>query len=358
MKNTLDDVVILIPSLDPDEKMPEYVKALIKAKAKHILLVDDGSKLENRHFFDELEKYKEVTILRHMVNQGKGRGLKTGLNYVLEKMPEVKGVVTADADGQHAVDDTIACANRLLETNKVVFGTRNFNEEIVPFKSRNGNKITTAVFKLLYGKLVNDTQTGLRALPMDFIKECLALPGERFEYEIAMLIKIVKDGRDIIEEPIKTIYFESNRATHFNTFKDSYRIYKIMLGTFFRFAITSVLSFIIDWGLYTILIHTIFSNNEYTKGIFLSTVIARVFSSLFNYTVNKNSVFNSKEGTKTTIVKYYILAICQMIASWLLVTVLFGALNINSSILKIFVDFILFIISYNIQNKWVFKDGE
>lgn len=354
----LSDVVLLIPSLDPDEKMPQYVNELIEAGVEKIIVVDDGSKKENHHFFDEIKDKKEVILLRHMVNQGKGRALKTGFNYVLEKMPEVKGVVTADADGQHATDDTISCAKRMLETNSVVFGTRNFNEEIVPFKSRNGNKITTIVFKILYGKLVNDTQTGLRALPIDFIPTCMSLTGERFEYEIAMLIKIVKENREIVEEPIKTIYFESNRATHFDTFKDSYRIYKIMLGTFLKFIVSSLLSFIIDWGIYTILINYVFNGLFYKTGIFYATAIARLVSSMFNFFANKISVFNSNESTKTTMIKYYVLVVFQMLASWLLVSLLFNKLNINSSILKPFVDAVLFIISYQIQNKWVFKEGD
>lgn len=350
---SLNKILFLIPSLDPDYKMPEYIKGLIKAGAKNILLVDDGSKIENRSYFDKLESKKQVTVVRHAVNQGKGRALKTGFNYVLNNCKDCLGVVTADADGQHSVKDTIACAKRLIETNKIVFGTRNFNENIVPFKSRNGNKITTSVFKLLYGKKVNDTQTGLRAIPFEYLATCMSLPGERFEYEIAMLIQIVKDGMEIIEEPIETIYFESNRATHFNTFKDSYRIYKIMLGNFFKFAISSILSFLVDWSLFTLLINTVFSSSSFTRNIFYATFIARVFSSLFNYFVNKNNVFNNND--KLSIIRYYILACLQLLSSWLLVSIFFKIFSINSSIIKIFVDFILFIISYRIQKDWVFK---
>ena len=349
---TLKNIVFLIPSLDPDEKMPEYVKELIKAGAKHILLINDGSKEINNKYFEEVENKKEVIVLRHAVNQGKGRALKTGFNYVLNEMKDIAGVVTADADGQHSVKDTIATANKLLETNQVIFGTRNFNEEIVPFKSRNGNKITTTVFKLLYGKLVNDTQTGLRGIPFDYLKQCLAMRGERFEYEIEMLIQMVSDKKEIVELPIETIYYNSNRETHFDTFKDSYRIYKVMLGQFFRFTGSGLLSSLIDLSLFTIF-QIIFTNLDLFVSVLTSTALARVISSFINYLLNKNTVFKNNE--KSSLYKYYILVCLQMLASWLLVSCLSLLLPINKTIIKALVDIVLFVISYQVQRKWVFK---
>lgn len=355
MKEQLDKIVFLIPSLDPDSKMGEYVRELIDAGASSILLVDDGSKLENKFHFKELEQFKEVTILTHEVNKGKGAALKTGMQYVLNNMPGIKGIVTADADGQHACDDTIATALELLKTNEIVFGTRNFDEEIVPFKSRNGNKITTFVFELLHGKHVNDTQTGLRGLPINFVKKCVELKGDRYEYEIMMLIQIARDNREIIELPIKTIYFESNRASHFNPIKDSFKIYKIMLNTFFRFTGSGLLSTLLDLSIYTILINVFFKTLEASRGIFLSTLFARICSSLFNYSMNKNAVFESKGSLKGTFIKYYCLAAAQMTLSWLMVTFIFNQLSFNTTLIKMFVDGLLFLISYQIQQRFVFK---
>jgi len=356
--NFLDEIVLLIPSYDPDDKMPEYVKNLVNAGAKHIVVVDDGSKQDTQHFFDDIKGIKEVTLLVHEVNKGKGRALKTGFEFIKNNMNFVKGVITADADGQHAVDDTIACAKKLYETNNIVFGTRNFNEEIVPFKSRNGNKITTIVFKLLYGVWVNDTQTGLRGIPYNYLETCLSLEGERYEYEIAMLIRIVLDKMPIEEVLIKTIYFESNRGSHFNAFKDSFKIYKVMFKTFFKFIASSLTSSIIDLGIYTILINLLFNNLPYKKGILYSTIIARICSSLFNFIMNKTKVFKSNEKIIISIIKYYSLAIVQMLCSSYLVSSIFGLLNINSSFIKVIVDVFLFFISFQIQRILIFKEGK
>ena len=225
-------VALIIPSLNPDQKLIEYVKEVIKMGFKNIIIVNDGSKEYDR-YFNELSKYDECIVLKHATNLGKGRALKTAFQYYLNKFNDFTGVVTADSDGQHSLKDTLKVTNEITD-NSLVLGTRNFNEKQVPFKSRYGNKITTFIFKTLYGKKINDTQTGLRGLSNDFIKQSLNLKGERFEYEINMLIEAVISKTEIKEVIIKTIYIEDNKSSHFNPIKDSIKIYKVMFSEFFK----------------------------------------------------------------------------------------------------------------------------
>lgn len=354
MAKNLNNIVFLIPSLDPDERMCPYIDELIDNGAKHILLVDDGSHVENQKYFDEALKHKEVKIVRHAVNQGKGRGLKTGINHVLLNMPKIEGIVTADSDGQHSCEDTIAVAYKLLETGSIILGTRDFNDPSVPFKSKNGNKITTKVFKLLYGKVINDTQTGLRGLPRDFLEECMRLPGERFEYEIQMLIKMVRDKREIIEQTIKTIYdSKENHQTHFNPIKDSIKIYRVMFASFIAFIFSSLFSSIIDLGLFALLV--LLPIKTASLNILVATVGARIVSSLVNYSINKNAVFKSDDKVSNTILKYYVVVVLRIIASWALVTSIFYLVNFDKTIIKMFVEVLLFIFTYKFEDKWVFK---
>lgn len=355
MNNDLNKIVFIIPSLDPDDKMPSYVNDLINNGAKHIIVVNDGSHDETLHYFDELKNKEEVIILNHEVNKGKGAALKNAFSYVLTNMKDVKGIVTADADGQHSTLDTIKVARKMLETNEVVFGTRNFNEENVPFKSRNGNKITSFIFKLLFGRWVNDTQTGLRAIPYDYLDTCLQLKGERYEYEIKMLIKIVEDKKPIIEEPIDTIYYDSNRGSHFNPLKDSFKIYEVMFSKLIGYAQSGFVSYLFEIIIYSILINTIFDNSlQATACILASTLISRFFSSVVNYLINKNKVFKSKEGSVQTMIKYAILVFVQAILSSFLVSAMFKLTNFDTTVIKIFIDFILSLISFKVQNTWVF----
>lgn len=354
----LDNVAVLIPSLDPDEEMVKYVSGLVERGFKKIIVVDDGSQDDNQKYFDDIQKFMEVVLVRHVINQGKGRALKTGFNYILNVYTEseVVGVVTADADGQHSVEDTVKVAKHLSEAKSLVLGMRNFDEKDVPFKSRFGNKITTAFFSILYGKTIKDTQTGLRGIPYSFISSCLGFVGERFEYEIVMLIEAVRQKQEIIEEPIETIYINSNRATHFHAIKDSVRIYKVIFSNFMKYTMSGIVSFVVDIGLFALLTKVFFATWEVAMATFWGSVVARAVSSFLNYSINRTKVFNDNQNMRKTIIKYYLLCLLQLMCSWILVVMVFGWIKWDTTLIKALVDLILFFISYQVQRLWVFKE--
>lgn len=352
------NVVAVIPSLNPTSIFVEYVDGLIEKGFRRIIVVDDGSKDSYQNIFDELKVREQCTVLRHAVNLGKGRALKTGFNHYLNNFSNEysSGVVTADADGQHSPDDTLKIATNLDENKDcLVLGTRNFNFSHVPFKSKNGNKITTLVFSVLYSKKINDTQTGLRGIPYEFVKKCLELNGERFEYEIGMLIEAVRANIQMVEVEIETIYYDSNRETHFNAVMDSLRIYSLMFSSFIKFSMTGIASFGLDIALFALLVNLLLRIADPSTSILLSTVGARILSSVFNYTLNRNVVFRSKSKLSKTLLKYFSLSVIQMLISSLLVTQVFYLLNFDATPIKIMVDLCLFFISYQIQRRWVFK---
>ena len=113
--------------------------------------------------------------------------------------------------------------------DKFILGTRLFNTKETPLRNKLGNRITSKYFKMLYGVYLKDTQTGLRAFPNRLIPEMIEIEGERFEYEINVLIHFVRKHEEIIEHDIKTIYLlNSNKKSHFKVFRDSYKIYSLM----------------------------------------------------------------------------------------------------------------------------------
>ena len=353
-------IVGIIPSLNPDKKLFEVVSQLFVEGFTDVIVVDDGSDDKHKDIFYKLENLKGCTVLHHKENFGKGRGLKTAFAYYLKNFNqnEYFGVVTADADGQHLPVDIYNTAKAVIRNGKdepfLALGTRDFDEEIVPFKSRKGNKITTTVFKLLYGKLINDTQTGLRGISNSFIPECLSMKGERFEYEINMLIVAARKKYKIEEVVIKTVYFNSNRETHFNPLKDSLRIYRVMFMSFILFSCSGLISVIVDQGLFALFVHYIFSDFIYSVAIPLSSLIARLCSSFVNYSLNRKFVFSSGKIKFKNLIRYYILCLVQICISALTVTIIYSLVHINSSFIKLIVDGLLFLISYRIQQSWVF----
>ena len=177
MKNR--NFTLVIPSLDPDEKLISVVDSAIEAGIRDVLLVDDGSAEGKRRIFTGLgEAHPEVILLTHGKNQGKGAALKTAFRYFLEHRGNSLGVVTADGDGQHRIEDIIACGEAMeADGGSVVLGCRDFASENVPPKSRFGNKITSLVFRLFFGMKLSDTQTGLRAIPSQYIPALLEAGG-------------------------------------------------------------------------------------------------------------------------------------------------------------------------------------
>ena len=218
-------VVPIIPALNPDDKLIKLVSEL-KKDFKNIIIVNDGS--ESDLIFKRLSK--DCIILTHDINKGKGEALKTAFNYYLDNLSsEYLGVVCLDSDGQHLPSDVIKLSEVLEKEDKFVLGTRLFNTKSTPIRNKLGNRITSRVFKLLYRTYLKDTQTGLRAIPNRLIKPLLRVDGSRFEYELNVLIKLVKMNEKIQEVDIKTVYLKnSNKKSHFKVLKDSIRIYKTM----------------------------------------------------------------------------------------------------------------------------------
>ena len=352
MDASRDSIYIVIPSLNPDEKLLKLLDNLKTNGYVHIILVNDGSEARYDSYFETAEKEYGCIVLRHCVNQGKGRALKTAFNYFLWHCRDGFGVVTVDADGQHRLEDIGNCMDTLLkEPDKLIMGCRDFSKENVPFRSKFGNVLTKHVFSLLCGVKVSDTQTGLRAFSRDLVRKFMKTKGERFEYEMNMLIDCKEEKIEIYEVPIETVYIEDNASSHFNPLLDSIRIYSV----FMKFILSSLSSFLVDIIFFTIFT-SLFKSWIPAYYIFAASFAARIISSAVNYLINKNTVFKNKENTRSSFVRYYILAACQMICSAFLIDFLFGYIHVlNETVIKIIVDTVLFLLSFKIQREWVFK---
>ena len=148
------------------------------------------------------------------------------------------------------------------------------------------------------------------------------------------------------------MYIEENKSSHFRPLIDSMRILRVL----FRFLFSAGASFLLDIGLFTFL-SWLLRRLPVTKGVFLATVLARIVSSVFNFTVNKNLVFQNHGETKRVAVRYYALCIVQMLCSASLVSLLVSMTGPVWSVpVKLLVDVLLFFISFQIQQGWVFRE--
>lgn len=220
--------VPVIPCYNPPEVFSNIILELYSMGVRDVIIIDDGS--NNKRIFSIANK-KGYTVIEHNTNKGKGEAIKSGIRYYRKHfIDKYKGIVMIDCDGQHRVWDMDKVGQEMIHSDKFTMGVRNFNIDGVPFRNKIGNKITSLVFKWMFGVYIKDTQTGLRGVPNRLIDTVLKIDGERYEYEISMLIDIVKMKEEIKEVEIETVYDNNEkRYSYFNPFKDSYRIYKEMI---------------------------------------------------------------------------------------------------------------------------------
>ena len=360
---------VLIPSLEPDERLPRYIDSLLAADFGMILVVNDGSGREYDAIFDAIEARERCHVLRHEVNRGKGQALRTGIAYIRDHTG-FDGVITADADGQHIVSDTLKLADALADTGRaLLLGSRDFSSKNknIPARSIFGNRVTSTVFAALYGHWLPDTQTGLRAVNRACFDDMLSISGDRFEYEMNMLIFCAAHKYQFKIISIETIYLEENKSSHFHPLRDSWRIYKLLLGSFFRYSASSIISFLIDYAVLSLLMFWVFRDKPditllgipFSFKALVATPIARLCSAPVNFLLNKNFVFKAGGG-KDAVRRYIILALACLAST----TLVFGFLdhyvgaNALHILLKIVIDTAMYVVNYRIQHSWVFKEKQ
>ena len=329
-------LIVLIPSYEPDENLTKLIKNLNKNKITSIV-VDDGSGKDYKEIFDNLD----TKVISYEINQGKGHALKEGYKYIKDNYKEYV-VVTMDSDGQHRIEDAYKLYKFILKNeDTLVLGKRPRGEK-TPLRSKVGNAITRFVFHLVSGQDVYDTQTGLRAFSNKLIDYMLEVKGERFEYEMNVLLYAKNNKIPIKELEIETIYIDNNSKSHFNTFKDSFKVYKEII----KFSLSGIISFLIDLILF--IVFKVVLNN-----ITIANVIARAISSTINYIINKNIVFKSNKNIAKSLLEYYGLVIFILLINTLLLNLL--SIIINPILAKLIVEIVLFIISWLVQKILIFK---
>jgi glycosyltransferase involved in cell wall biosynthesis len=293
---TASSFVVLIPAYNPDEMLVSLAKQLVE-RAVPVVIVNDGSKADSLAVFGELAALAQVQVLSHDRNRGKGAALKTGLKHIMSCGMSCGGVVTADADGQHLLEDILRVGGAMdRRPNTLVLGARSFHDK-VPARSLFGNRLTRWAFLLATGVFIRDTQTGLRGIPATAIPDCLALKSNRYEYEMEQLIRTCKrDGR-IHQVPISCLYINDNKGSHFSPVADSLKIYFVFL----RFASSALVSAAIDYIVF-LLTYLFFGN------LLASQYLARLISGTANYTINRKIVFKSDVGIRKSLTKYILLA--------------------------------------------------
>ncbi len=346
-------LVAIIPAYEPDHTLIDLVDGLHICGFSDIIVIDDGSGDAYHLLFEALEG--TATVLHHPANCGKGFSIKTALRHLMLHSPGPQVVVAVDCDGQHRPEDARLVARRVIENPEaLVLGVRTFGPG-TPLRSLLGNRITTGIFRLVSGRWVADTQTGLRGFSSTHIPALLDIPGSRYEYEMNMLLTAARRGRPIVEQPIATIYHDtSNTCSHFHSIRDSARIYHTLLA----FAAASFLSFLIDYALFGTLTFLLTTALPAATVLVASNVGARMVSAAFNYHLNREHVFRSKAMRSRSVLQYVCLACGILTLNTLILFALVEGVGLNALVAKVLTEMLLFTLSYLVQRHLIFRQRD
>ena len=342
-RSLISEVPILIPTYQPGDALASLVDALLDLGVHAIVVINDGSGPESQECLERIAGSDRVHVLHHAVNLGKGAALKTGMNYALVQFPGSCGVVTADGDGQHHAEDVVRVAQRLRENpDSLIMGVRTFGSD-VPLRSLIGNQATRVLMRLMVGQKLSDTQTGLRGIPATLIPHLLRVSSTGYEFELDMLIACKHQGYRIWQEPIRTIYLEGNRHSHFHPILDSMRIYVLLL----RFSILSLLTAVIDNVTFALTLGA-------TGSIGQSQAAARLLAMIFNYAGARRLVFHSRQAQAVVLPKYVLLVSVNGLLSYALILAIHSRLGLPAILAKLCAEGLLFAANFVLQRDFVF----
>ncbi len=205
------ETFVIIPARNEEKNIQEVIQG-VKRHIQNIIVVDDGSQ-DNTSSLAESEN---VTVLKHIINLGKGAALKTGCDYAVRE--GAKKIIVIDADGQHD-PDRIPEFIEHLKDNEIVFSYRKLSKEM-PFIFRFGNKVINEITKLLYNIKLNDTQCGYRAFTAETYKK-IRWNSSNYSMESEMIANVGKNKLKYQQIPIETVYSDNYKGT---TIIDGFKI--------------------------------------------------------------------------------------------------------------------------------------
>lgn len=218
---------MLIPTYNNDRTLKRVIDGVLEY-TDSIIIVNDGATDTTSQILKEYSRLEQILIPK---NKGKGNALRVGF-----KQAEKLGfdyAITIDSDGQHFPEDISVFIEELENSetkNLLLIGARNMEQEGVPGGSSFGNKFSNFWYKLETGIELSDTQSGYRMYPLKEINK-IKFYTTKFEFEIENIVKAAWRGITVKNVPVKVLYDESERVTHFRPFKDFTRI--SILNTWF-----------------------------------------------------------------------------------------------------------------------------
>lgn len=213
---------VIVPTYNNEKTLASVLESILLYTSQ-IIVLNDGSTDSTATI---LENFSELNIFNFKKNRGKGQVLKEG--FKIAENIGYKYAITIDSDGQHYADDLIVFLTELenrksTEKELLLIGDRNMGSDGVPGVSATGNDYSSYWYLVVTGFQLHDTQSGYRLYPLN-IMNGITFYTWKFEFEIETIVKATWRKVEVKNVPIKVLYDEKNRVSHFRPFWDIVRI--------------------------------------------------------------------------------------------------------------------------------------
>jgi Glycosyltransferases involved in cell wall biogenesis len=210
MKITDEDragIYVVVPAKDEDRYINKLILQLKELGFRHIVIVNDSSIDNTRKI---AEQFIDVVVLDHVINLGPGAATQTGIAYSVGRNAQI--ICTIDADLQHNPKDLLRLIKTLKEEKlDLVIGSRFLQKNDIPVIRIFFNKVGNIISFLLTGKMLSDSQSGLKAISGQLARS-LNLNFDGFEFCMEIIKQASYTNAKIKEIPVDVSYTEETRA--------------------------------------------------------------------------------------------------------------------------------------------------
>jgi hypothetical protein len=222
-------VAVLLVASEPGRALLDVVEPLVRAGAAAIVVVDDGSSQARKWVLNRIGMEPTVHLLRHARPQGRGAALKTGMQYIAEHLGHYTGLVTTTADARYGAMDVVRLMRALHGAPKlVILGAPETSRGLTSIRSVQ-NRLLGLAFRVMTRISLTDVQTGLRAIPTSLLPSLVKVRGERYEYELAMLLHIARSGHPMAEQAVFGTMEHEGVDRGLRSFADCFSMFRALM---------------------------------------------------------------------------------------------------------------------------------
>jgi glycosyltransferase involved in cell wall biosynthesis len=215
---------VVIPAYNEVETIRD-VAMRARQQCANVVVVDDGSTDSTARALAGLD----MTVLRNEDNIGKAGSLWRGFQHALAQ--GAIGVITLDADGQHAPEEIPSFVKRSLDDpNAFLVGVRRRDQRRASFWRYVANRFADFWIGWAAGQPIEDSQSGFRLYPAELLRE-VTLKHNRsrsFVFESEIVIEAARRGFQCRNVAVTVAPRSGPRPSHFRPVLDILKITRMV----------------------------------------------------------------------------------------------------------------------------------